>query len=147
MITGRGYYYLNYYDSGRFSVSINDLDLVQRVAISSDYYPLNYWYHVVGVYRNNQTYIYVNGVQTSGASGNGIRSSGSSSCQIGNYSSGYPFNGFIDETRIYNSALSSSAVRKQYVAGLDKLLAKGKITEEEYQKNILRLSLTYATKE
>jgi hypothetical protein len=145
MITGRGYYYLNYYDSGIFSVSITDLDSVQRVAVSSNSYPLNYWYHVVGVYRNNQTYIYVNGVQRPGPSGNGIKLAPSSPCQVGNYSSGYPFNGFIDEVRIYNAALTSSAIREQYLAGLDKLLTGGQITTEDYRQRLAELNSTYAS--
>ena len=55
--------------------------------------------------------------------------------------------GSIDEVRIYSAALPSSAIREQYVAGLDKLLAGNQITQKDYQKRIAELNSTYATNE
>jgi len=57
------------------------------------------------------------------------------------------FNGYIDEVQIYNAALPNYSIRESYLAGLDKLLAKGKITEEEYQQNLSKLNSIYATSE
>ncbi|MFA5249734.1 MAG: LamG-like jellyroll fold domain-containing protein [Candidatus Paceibacterota bacterium] len=56
------------------------------------------------------------------------------------------FNGSIDETRIYNAALPAAAVRENYFAGLEKLLAGGRINEEEYQQRSSELNLSYAAK-
>ena len=53
----------------------------------------------------------------------------------------------IDDIRIYNVSLTASAVREQYAAGLDKLLASGQITNQDYQQRLADLDSTYATKE
>jgi hypothetical protein len=59
-------------------------------------------------------------------------------------SSSVYFNGKIDEARIYNAALTASAIRDQYVAGLDKLLANSQITNEDYQQRLADLNSSYA---
>jgi hypothetical protein len=59
----------------------------------------------------------------------------------------YYYKGLIDEVRIYDSALSLSAIRKDYIAGLGQLLAKGQITEEDYQKRLTGLDPTYSVNE
>jgi hypothetical protein len=78
--------------------------------------------------------------------------SGTYALNIGRYYNGasptnYHFNGLIDEVHIYNSALTASAIRDQYVAGLDKLLANGQITEQDYQQRLADLNLNYAINE
>jgi prepilin-type N-terminal cleavage/methylation domain-containing protein len=50
-------------------------------------------------------------------------------------SSGY-FVGVIDEVRIYNTALTSSQIKSQYYTGLDRLLTKGLIDEQEYRERL-----------
>jgi len=59
----------------------------------------------------------------------------------------YYYKGLIDEVRIYDSALSLSAIRGDYIAGLKQLLAKRQITEEEYQKRLTSLDPTYSVNE
>jgi prepilin-type N-terminal cleavage/methylation domain-containing protein len=49
---------------------------------------------------------------------------------------GTAFNGLIDEVRIYNTALTASQIQSQYYTGLDKLLTKELIDEEEYQARL-----------
>jgi len=46
------------------------------------------------------------------------------------------FNGLIDEVRIYEKALETAQVKELYYAGLDRLLAKGLIDEQEYQERL-----------
>jgi hypothetical protein len=65
--------------------------------------------------------------------------------KIGEFASG--FNGTIDEVRVYSAPLAASAIRERYLAGLNKLLAGGKITEGKYQENLLKLDQNYATNE
>jgi prepilin-type N-terminal cleavage/methylation domain-containing protein len=48
------------------------------------------------------------------------------------------FSGFIDEVRIYETALNSAQVKSQYYAGLDKLLVKGLMSEGEYEQRLAR---------
>jgi hypothetical protein len=43
--------------------------------------------------------------------------------------------------------LTASAVRDQYLVGLDKFLINGQITEQDYQQRLADLSSTYAVKE
>jgi prepilin-type N-terminal cleavage/methylation domain-containing protein len=52
------------------------------------------------------------------------------------YTSG--FIGMLDEVRIYNEAISSSQIRENYYAGLERLLVKGEIGEEEYEEKIVK---------
>jgi len=55
---------------------------------------------------------------------------------------GIPFVGFIDGMRMYKGVLTSSQIKKQYVAGLDSLLSNGNISKEEYDERLN--SLAYA---
>ncbi|MFA7142152.1 MAG: LamG domain-containing protein [Candidatus Paceibacterota bacterium] len=48
--------------------------------------------------------------------------------------------GIIDEVRLYNSALSSSEIKQNYIAGLDSLLANKAISKEEYHQRIFNLA-------
>ncbi|MFA5386522.1 MAG: LamG-like jellyroll fold domain-containing protein [Candidatus Paceibacterota bacterium] len=77
------------------------------------------WYQVVGVYNGTNKYIYVNGilVKSVAATGN-ILTSGSKvgiGSLNGNGAIG-PFNGVIDDVRIYNRALSAAEVQALYNA-------------------------------
>jgi len=45
----------------------------------------------------------------------------------------------IDEIRIYNVAISSAQVKQQYYAGLEQLLARREITEQEYNQRLADL--------
>jgi len=70
----------------------------------------------------------------------------SGNLNFGRWSSLY-FKGYIDEARIYNAALTASAVHDRYLSGLDNLLASSQITEQEYQEKLSDLNLNYATNE
>jgi len=48
----------------------------------------------------------------------------------------YDFYGYIDDVRIYNSALSSSQIKQTYIAGLDSMLSTQTISKEEYNRRI-----------
>jgi len=50
------------------------------------------------------------------------------------------FKGSIDDVRIYDAALSSSQIKRNYVAGLDSLLSKNLIFEGEYNERINALA-------
>jgi len=84
---------------------------------------LKQWVYVMAVVDrgNNRLHAYKNGVLVSGAGVDltGFGSvSGSTSANIGRrYDGSYPFNGLIDEVRIYNRALSASEVKALYNMG------------------------------
>jgi len=47
-----------------------------------------------------------------------------------------PFDGLIDDIRIYNSALSNSQIKQNYIAGVDSLLSKKSISKKECNERI-----------
>ena len=55
--------------------------------------------------------------------------------------------GLIDDVRIYNAAISTSQVRENYLAGLNKLLANNAITKTEYDSRISELNPSFAPAE
>ena len=64
------------------------------------------------------------------------------SLKIGKHYSGelFYFKGSIDDVRIYDSALTSAQIKQQYVAGLDSLLSKNLISQEEYNQKLNSLA-------
>ena len=52
-----------------------------------------------------------------------------------------PYQGLMDDLRIFNAELPTSQIKEQYYAGLNKLLANGVINKEEYTEKTLSLSL------
>jgi uncharacterized repeat protein (TIGR01451 family) len=77
------------------------------------------WYHLVGVVDGGHILIYVNGVKTTGNSytrsfdiNDHIVSIGSRQHRSGAYD--LNFNGIIDETRIYNRALTADEIKSHY---------------------------------
>lgn len=79
-------------------------------------YSLNEWYHVVLVQDGNVIKGYKNGVLVSSLDmGSNLGGHYYSYHKIANYTnSNYPFNGLIDEVRIYNRALSEAEIQKLY---------------------------------
>ena len=62
------------------------------------------------------------------------------------FASGYWFDGLIDDVRIYNTAISTSQIQQNYLAGLNKLLANNGITKQEYANRIVDLNKNIAEK-
>jgi len=99
--------------------------------------PLDYndgnWHHVASVYDNQRTALYVDGINVksiasiSFTNNNGYLSIGGTKYD----STMRPFNGSIDDVRIYNGALSTSQIKQEYIAGLNSLLANNNISQEE----------------
>ena len=102
----------------------------------------NTWYHIVLTYDNFLLKGYINGILdiNSPKSGN-----------FGSYNNLYfgkpvpigedfPFNGLLDEVRIYDMALSSSQIKQNYIAGLDYLLSGGNISKSDYNERINMLA-------
>jgi len=79
-------------------------------------YQANNWYHIVGIYDGAVLKIYINGVLDNSVVYNKtINSDTSTALRLGK--SGIAereFNGFIDEVRIYNRALSADEVKQHY---------------------------------
>ncbi|MDD4358594.1 MAG: hypothetical protein PHY30_02135, partial [Candidatus Pacebacteria bacterium] len=50
------------------------------------------------------------------------------------------FTGLLDDIHIYNTALSSSQIKQNYIAGLNSMLANGNISKDEYNQRISDLA-------
>jgi hypothetical protein len=107
------------------------------------------WYYVTMVYGANKVLFYLNGSNDGEKTILGTPAVNTNSLFVGTRSGANPFlwKGKIDEVRIYNAVLPSSAIRENYLAGLDKLLASNQITEKDYQQRLADLNSTYATNE
>jgi len=97
------------------------------------------WHHVAGIVkRNDELRIYVDGVSVANTPTT-LTGSIDSTVNLGigalviGTSYYHPFNGLIDDVRIYEKALETAQVEELYYAGLQKLLSEGKINEQEYQ--------------
>jgi len=107
---------------------------------------LNQWDHFVFTVSvgegANKLNVYKNGILVGSTSRTSL-SSGSiddatASLLIGNWLNNN-FNGLIDEVRIYEKALETAQVEELYYAGLDGLLVRGLINEQEYQGRLLSM--------
>ncbi|HOI60246.1 MAG TPA: prepilin-type N-terminal cleavage/methylation domain-containing protein [Candidatus Pacearchaeota archaeon] len=101
----------------------------------------NKWTFFVVISDGTITKAYMNGSASS------IISFGASiSPQTGLYFGGYYsagseyFNGLLDDIRIYNTALSSSQIKQNYIAGLNSMLSNGSISKQEYNERINTLA-------
>jgi len=50
------------------------------------------------------------------------------------------YNGYLDQIRYYKKALSIAEIKQNYIAGLDSLLSKNLISEEEYDNKMINLA-------
>jgi prepilin-type N-terminal cleavage/methylation domain-containing protein len=109
----------------------------------------NTWAHIVATWDGATKKIFINGVQDASTQAEAAPiDMTTGKFVIGAYANGnYSFNGYIDEVRVYNSALTASAIRDQYAAGLDELLASDQITSQDYKQRIEKLNSIYAVNE
>lgn len=54
----------------------------------------------------------------------------------GNTNGTLPFNGSIDDVRVYNVTIPSSRIKEQYYAGLNRLLANNNISKTDYKNEL-----------
>ena len=101
---------------GYFSFFIYDGTSWELGAYSNFQPTSGVWYHVVGTYDRQHVKIYVNGkLRGSAARTEAIQSTGTNTV-VGFWNNEY-FQGFIDEVRIYNRALSAEEIKNLYFAG------------------------------
>jgi prepilin-type N-terminal cleavage/methylation domain-containing protein len=99
-------------------------------------WPAN-WYHIVGISSEAGGYLYINGTLDGSTPIAGFDTGANFNFRIGrSLNNQVPFNGFIDEVRIYNQALTASQIKSQYYAGLNRLLVKGLMDQNEYQEKL-----------
>ena len=106
----------------------------------------NNWQHVVLIRKSGVVFGYLDGANMliSGNSGADFNCVNNIGTRIGAVSGTTPsafMKGFLDEIRIYNTALSTSQIKQNYIAGLNSLLASGSISKEEYDQRLNSLAL------
>jgi len=117
-----------YYNGMFFPYSKNNLDID--------------WHNYVFTYNGFDMRFYVDGEIQADPYTIGVGTVANNPLRIGAQSKSLSryWNGLIDDVRIYNTALSSAQIKKQYVAGLNSLLANNNISKEEYNLRIESLS-------
>jgi len=106
---------------------------------------INTWNHFSATVKNNKASLYLNGEPSVENSFNDIVSANwLNSIKFGAHNGGSTernFEGLLDEYKIYNDAISFSKVRQNYIIGLNSLLSKGLILEEEHYERMFELSI------
>jgi hypothetical protein len=146
IMPGGNQYFSLVLNSGKITVYYNNG--TQRELSAPDVVAVGRWYHVVGMYDGTNVKLYIDGIQIN-STVSSLAAITSGPIHIGVYSdeiNGW-WDGLIDEVRIYNAAMTASAVRDQYLVGLDKLLVNGQITQQDYQQRLADLNLNYAINE
>ncbi len=100
--------------TGAFQINIGNGTVI--AAVSSGVKSVNTWYHVAGVFDGSNIFLYVNNVlEGSGVLTGPILNDITRNTYIGRYNGvSNSFNGFIDEVKIYNRALSAEEIFADY---------------------------------
>ncbi|HOI60147.1 MAG TPA: prepilin-type N-terminal cleavage/methylation domain-containing protein [Candidatus Pacearchaeota archaeon] len=117
-----------------------------RKDVNSNFKPISGRWHFIAftVKQGESTKIYVDGElkKTTIIPSTGSVTTNGNPLRIAGQGSGTPlwFDGLIDDVKIYNSALLSLQIKKDYIAGLESLLSKGTLSEAEFKENIKKMS-------
>lgn len=119
IITKISAYYMEMTTSGKVRVYLAGLN-TPGYHLANTTLPLSTWSHIAATYGGGDLRIYVNGVEDALVSGlSGSITVNNSQLFIGGYSSGYRFDGKIDEVQIYNQTLNSAQIASLYLDGLN----------------------------
>ncbi|PLW80806.1 hypothetical protein C0585_00695, partial [Candidatus Woesearchaeota archaeon] len=103
----------------RIDFRMNDAGSFSRV-VDTESYQTGLWEHIVGVYNTTNVLLYRNGILVNSTSHSGVVNQDTYGLTMGTYgpsSSGYSFNGSIDEVAIWNRSLSADEVLDLYKRG------------------------------
>lgn len=110
--------YSNFYNSdGTFYFRTMALSNQDLTFFAPSYIAPGSWYHIVCTVGSGLKTIYVNGVQITQTSYTGSLPTGQTNQYVGMYGGGgYPFNGQIAVSRVYNRALTAAEVSQNFNA-------------------------------
>jgi prepilin-type N-terminal cleavage/methylation domain-containing protein len=142
---GSSYDYMMYFHTDTIYFFMHDSAGTEDFVSTAFDFHDDKWHHYVMLFDGDYMRVYVDGKKIGSKDTvlTNIRT-GTGTLHFGRYATSY-FNGLIDGSRIYNAALTASAISDQYVAGIDKLLANNQITSQDYQQRLADLNSTYAT--
>lgn len=119
--TTTGWYSLRYESSTRtldFQINFSDYIPGPRMTVSSSSTLVtNTWYYVVGTFDGNQMKLYLSGQSENTLYAPKTLGSNYEYLTIGNCGEGYPFNGTIDDIRIYKRALNDNEIQQLFHEG------------------------------
>jgi prepilin-type N-terminal cleavage/methylation domain-containing protein len=133
------------YQGWHISTAAAPADLLFEISDNStrQYLPFNTgrifdWTHIVAIRNGNKILTYTNSEKKSELGVTVGSVINNLNLMIGRQASAANvyFNGLIDEVRIYDTALTASQVQLRYYIGLDRLLAKGLISQKEYNQRL-----------
>lgn len=115
---------------------------------SSYYYKFsnNKWYYILfTIDSSSKGKLYINGLQLGPIKtfSNLVLSNTTNNFNIGttSISNIFKINGFLDEIRIFNEALTASQINQIYLSGLNNFYFKNQISKEEYNQKISELKI------
>ncbi|MDO9464509.1 MAG: LamG domain-containing protein [bacterium] len=118
---GAGFRFLIFYNSLTFWSG--DGEKKWGVRSNQAKYPIkkNVWYHVAGTYDGSVFKVYINGEEAGVSEENLALTKGRDAITVGSFMSGYayPFNGIIDEVKIYNYPKSDMDILQDAKGGID----------------------------
>lgn len=118
------------------SANVSDKSVTYDVSLKKG------WHFFLATYGGGELKAYIDGKEVKKITGGSAITYDSSNLIIGakpgpaNY-----FKGSIDDIRLYDKKLSLAEIRRNYIAGLDSLLANGVISKGEYNEKIEGLAL------
>ena len=128
---------------------------VAKTYISTETVFDNKWHYIGFTYNVNTLNLYIDGVNITPASTSPdsvmtTLATSTALASIGSYVNSTlvakPFTGSLDNAILFNEAVTVSEVQRQYFSGLNNLLAKGQITNNEYNERISLLNDSLGSK-
>ncbi|MFA5013560.1 MAG: LamG-like jellyroll fold domain-containing protein [Candidatus Paceibacterota bacterium] len=100
------------------------------------------WIHITATAGGGYMKLYINGLQVGSTTTiTKNPTTNNEPMTIGGfYAGGRNFSGRMDEIRIYNAPVPTSQTQQNYFAGLNKLLAKNIITQQDYNNRFVSLN-------
>ena len=98
----------------------NTIEGVIKDKTSTTEIPLNEWSHIVGTYDGEYMRVYINGIlEDNSTAASGSVSTDTGQLIIGSYTTSgtYTFDGYMDETKLYNYALTPYQIAQEYNQG------------------------------
>jgi len=141
---------LQIYQDDLFFFILDGLGSAGRVQRKNDIFiQAGAWYHVVVVCNYNSSIdFYINAAEPS--TYDYLYTAWSTLSNAQNFQIGAVagasrlFNGSIDDVRIFNAAMPTSQIQRDYFAGLNKLLVKNQISTVDYNQRLVKLVDNYA---
>jgi hypothetical protein len=144
---GLGRYGIDYYQIGnQVRCGVREASSYDKNATPNN--NLLGWHHIVFSYNSNSSNgisLYLNGVFEGSRTSLSVTTLANETLKIAknntlggdtNY-----FPGLFDDIRVYSSAISSSQIKQNYIAGLNSMLSNRNISKQEYNERISNLAI------